>query len=96
MLDDGNTPQDMDDGTTIDTEAFAAANPSAAPTPDESQKQGSDADGPADGIPSNAESPEVGHNVDVPSPPPRDGGSQKSQVDSALLKPPRKRAHVEP
>eukprot|EP00250_Pteridium_aquilinum_P008993 c18365_g1_i1 orf=77-2083(+) len=96
VLDDGNTPQDMDDGTTMDTEAFAAANPSAAPTPDESQKQVSDGDGPADGIPSGAGSPEVGHGVDASSPPPRDVAFQKAQADSALLKPPRKRAHVEP
>lgn len=91
MLDDGSIPQDMDDAT-VDTEA----NPSAAPTPDESQKQGSDGDGAIDRVPSGVGSPEVGHGIDALSPPPlRDGGLQKAPLDSALLKPPRKRAHVE-
>lgn len=95
VLDDGTTPQDMDDVTTMDTEVFAAANPSGAPTSDESQKQGSDTDGPADETPSGAGSPEIGHGGDTSSPSPRDGGAQKTQIDSALSKPPRKRAHVE-
>ncbi|MCO5580340.1 hypothetical protein L7F22_034206 [Adiantum nelumboides] len=92
VLDDGSTPQDLDDAT-VDAEP----NPSATLTPDESQKQGSDTDGPVDRIPSGVGSPEVGHGIDAPSPSLlQDLGPQKASVDSALLKPPRKRAHMEP
>ncbi|KAI5077852.1 hypothetical protein GOP47_0007676 [Adiantum capillus-veneris] len=91
VLDDSSIPQDMDDAT-VDTEP----NPSAAPTPDESQKQGSDADGPVERVLSGVGSPEIGHVIDAPSPSPlQDVVAQKAPLDSALLKPPRKRAHLE-
>ncbi|KAH6557817.1 hypothetical protein KP509_1Z091900 [Ceratopteris richardii] len=91
-LDDSAIAQEMDDGG-VDTEA----NPTSVPTPDEGQRQGSDGDGTADQTPSGIGSPEAGHGTEVASPPAiRDVGSHKTQADSALMKPPRKRAHVEP
>lgn len=94
VLDDGTAPQDLDDGTPMDPDAFAATNPSGAPTPDESQKQGSDTDGPADETPPAAGSPsDVGHVHDALSP---GDVAVKIQTAAGDSRPPRKRAHLEP